>query len=155
MLRRETPFQRRCLHEGSPEPLSCQRPGCVSLTSCPRSQRSCRFEGRQQWWLHTVTHVKFVVEIKTVNGYRQSQSGCIREAQLQLIGLNAFNTNNSPPVVLSNLAKTHQVLWNYSIRVVNCSSFAAAIHYANTLSKRQCMSQHFSRPSSPDPNTSN
>ena len=104
--------------------------------------------------------VKFVVEIKTVDGYRQSQTGCMREAQLQLIGLNAFNTNNSPPVVLSNLAKTHQVLyldkdehWNYSIRVVNCSSFAAAIHFANTLSERECISQHFSRPSSPDPNT--
>lgn len=46
--------------------------------------------------------VKFVVEIKTVAGYRQSQSGSMREAQLQLIRLNVFNTNNSPPVVLSN-----------------------------------------------------
>jgi len=104
--------------------------------------------------------VKFVVEIKTVNGYRQSQTGCMREAQLQLIGLNAFNTNNSPPVVLSNLATTHQVLylakdehWNYSIQVVNCSSFAAAIHFADTLSERECISQHFSRPSTPYPNS--
>ena len=104
--------------------------------------------------------VKFVVEIKTEHGYQQSQTGCMREAQLQLIGLNAFNTNNSPPVVLSNLAKNHQVLyldkdehWNYFIRVVNCSSFAAAIHYANILSERTCMSPHFSRPSTPDQHT--
>jgi len=103
--------------------------------------------------------VKFVVEIKTPDGYRQSQTGCMGEAQLQLIGLNAFNTNNSPPVVLSDLAKTHKVLfldkdddWNYSIRVMNCSSFADAIHFANTLSERECISQHFSRPSTPDPN---
>ena len=102
--------------------------------------------------------VKFVIEIKTVTGYRQSQTGCMREAQLQLIGLNAFNTNNSPPVVLSNLARVHQVLyldtdddWNYSIRVRHCSSFAAAIHFANTLSDRACISYHFSRPKSPDP----
>ena len=103
-------------------------------------------------------NVKFVVEIKTVTGYRQSQTGCMREAQLQLIGLNAFNTNNSPPVVLSNLARVHQVLyldtdedWNYSIRVRHCSSFAAAIHFANTRSERACISYHFSRPKSPDP----
>ena len=103
-------------------------------------------------------NVKFVVEIKTVTGYRQSQTGCRREAQLQVIGLNAFNTNNSPPVVLSDLARVHQVLyldtdqdWNYSIRVRQCFSFAAAIHFANTLSERACISHHFSRPKSPDP----
>ena len=101
--------------------------------------------------------VKFVVEVKTVYGYQQSQTGCMRECQLQLIGLNAFNTNCSPPVVLSNLAQKHQVLyldadedWRYTIKVQDCDSFAAAIHFADVLSNRDCISQHFSRPTTPD-----
>ena len=101
--------------------------------------------------------VKFVVEVKTVYGYQQSQSGCMRECQLQLIGLNAFNTNCSPPVVLSNLAGKHQVVyldadgeWRYVIKVQDCESFEAAIHFADALSNRECISQHFSRPTTPD-----
>ena len=102
--------------------------------------------------------LKFVVEVKTVSGYKQSQTGCMREAQLQLIALNAFNTNNSPPVVLSNLARIHQVLFldmdadgTYLIKVKNCTSFAAAIHFASIQSDKACISQHFSRPSTPEP----
>jgi len=101
--------------------------------------------------------VKFVVEVKTVYGYQQSQTGCMRECQLQLIGLNAFNTNCSPPVVLSNLARKHQVVyldadeeWRYAIKVQDCESFGAAIHFADALSNRDCISQHFSRPTTPD-----
>lgn len=101
--------------------------------------------------------VKFVIELKTVHGYQQTQSGCMHECQLQLIGLNAFNTNCSPPVVLSNLARKHQVVfldaddqWQYAIKVQDCESFAAAIHFANALSERECISQHFSRPTTPN-----
>ena len=101
--------------------------------------------------------VKFVVELKTENGYRQSQTGCMRECQLQLIGLNAFNTNCSPPVVLSNLAGKHQVVyldadeeWRYAIKVQDCESFPAAIHFADVLSNRECISHHFSRPTTPN-----
>jgi hypothetical protein len=101
--------------------------------------------------------IKFVVEVKTVHSYKKSQTGCMRECQLQLIGLNAYNTNCSPPVVLSNLDLIHKVLyldvdeeWRYAIKVQECESFAAAIHYANELSDRKCISQHFSRPATPD-----
>ena len=101
--------------------------------------------------------VKFVVEVKTVYGYQQSQTGCMRECQLQLIGLNAFNTNCSPPVVLSNLARKHQVVyldadgeWRYVIKVQDCESFEAAIHFADALSNREFISQHCSRPTTPD-----
>jgi hypothetical protein len=100
--------------------------------------------------------VKFVIELKTVYGYERSQTGCMRECQLQLIGLNAFNTNCSPPVVLSNLARKHQVIyldaddeWQYVIKVQECTSFAAAIHFANVLSNRDCISHHFSWPTTP------
>ena len=76
--------------------------------------------------------VKFAIELKTVKGYRQqSTTGCMREAQLQLVGLNAFNTHSSPPVLLSNLAKTHQEVvyldkdeeWKYHIAVQDCATF--------------------------------
>ena len=35
-------------------------------------------------------------------GLSHSQDGCLFEAQLQLIGLNAFNVFGSPPVALTN-----------------------------------------------------
>mmetsp|Transcript_25465 Transcript_25465/g.48241 ORF Transcript_25465/g.48241 Transcript_25465/m.48241 type:complete len:108 (-) Transcript_25465:184-507(-) len=83
--------------------------------------------------------IRFAIEIKTINGLEQSVESCMLEAQLQLIGLNAFNTsnsppfitNNSPPVVLTNLAKSHCVLywahkddgWGYVIRKKSATAF--------------------------------
>ena len=100
--------------------------------------------------------VKFAIELKTKEGYNKSTTGCVREAQLQLIGLNAFNTHSSPPVLLSNLAKIHQVFylakdedWNYEIAVQNCATFAAAVHFANQKSEEGGISQHFARPNTP------
>lgn len=106
---------------------------------------------------HILRHmVKFAIELKTVEGYRQSTTGCMREAQLQLIGLNAFNTLSSPPVLLSNLAKKHQVVyldkdedWNYDIAVQNCATFAAAVHFAQQKSEEGSISEQFARPNTP------
>ncbi|CAB9530179.1 hypothetical protein (Partial), partial [Seminavis robusta] len=103
--------------------------------------------------------VKFAVEIKTTEGLRRSQDGCLFEAQLQLIGLNAFNVFVSPPVVLTNLVRTHQVLylaykddcWGYVIRRKKCSSFPAAIHFAQQKGSEASISDDFSRPMTPDP----
>ena len=80
------------------------------------------------------------------------------EAQLQLIGLNAFNTSNSPPVVLSDLAKTHCVLylaykddgWGYVIKKKKCNSFPAAVHFAMQKSDEDAISANFSRPMTPE-----
>jgi hypothetical protein len=101
--------------------------------------------------------VKFAIELKTVEGYRQSSTGCLREAQLQLIGLNAFNTHSSPPVLLSNLAQTHQVVylakdadWNYDIVVQDCATFAAGVHFAKLKSDENSISEHFARPNTPE-----
>ena len=101
--------------------------------------------------------VKFAIEVKTVVDFSRSTSGCMREAQLQLIGLNAFNTNNSPPVVLTNLAERHQVVYLdrdqecwFLIKVQHCDSFAAAVHFANSKASRSCISHHFSRPTTPE-----
>ena len=102
--------------------------------------------------------VKFAVEIKTTEGFRKSQDGCLFEAQLQLIGLNAFNVIGSPPVVLTNLARTHQVLylaykndgWGYVVRRRKCSSFPAAIHFAQQKGSEASISDDFSRPMTPE-----
>ena len=102
--------------------------------------------------------VEFAIEIKTVASLQQSQDGCLLEAQLQLIGLNAFNTLKSPPVVLSNLAKTHHVVyldynqdgWSYVIKRKKCSTFAAAIHFARKVAKERSISSNFSRPMTPE-----
>lgn len=95
--------------------------------------------------------VRLAIEIKTVNYLKQSVDGCMLEAQLQLIGLNAFNTSNSPPVVLTNLAKTHCVLylaykddgWGYVIKKKKCHSFPAAVHFAMKKSDDDAIRQIF------------
>jgi hypothetical protein len=103
--------------------------------------------------------VDFVIEVKTVQGYSQSKTGCIHEAQVQLIGLNAANHERSPPVVLTNLAETHFVLHldlqthaplKYVIYQQKCKSFPQAVHLAKKLAARPCVSADFSRgPSRP------
>eukprot|EP00523_Entomoneis_sp_CCMP467_P003480 CAMPEP_0168764528 /NCGR_PEP_ID=MMETSP0724-20121128/24918_1 /TAXON_ID=265536 /ORGANISM="Amphiprora sp., Strain CCMP467" /LENGTH=332 /DNA_ID=CAMNT_0008813751 /DNA_START=45 /DNA_END=1043 /DNA_ORIENTATION=+ len=102
--------------------------------------------------------VRIAIEIKTTNGYKQSVDGCMGEAQLQLIGLNAFNTNHTPPVLLSNLAKTHFVLyldysddgWSYVIKKRLCATFSAALHFALEKSNEDSISANFSRPMTPE-----
>jgi hypothetical protein len=102
--------------------------------------------------------VSVAVEIKTVAGYNASKDACTREAMLQLIGLNAFNTARSPTVVLSNLAKTHRVLylaqrevetWKYVVKEQVCASFAAAIHFAKAKADEGGISDEFARPPTP------
>lgn len=98
--------------------------------------------------------VRLAIEIKTTSGYMQSADGCVFEAQLQLIGPNAFNTNHSPPVVLSNLAKTHSVFylaydndgWSYIVKKQKCDWFPAAIHFALQKSLDDPISAEFARP---------
>ena len=78
----------------------------------------------------------FAIEMKTNKALQNSSDGCMLEAQLQLIGLNAFNTVKSPPMGLTNLARTSTVLyleynqgvkWRYIIKSQKCQTFPAAI----------------------------
>ena len=102
--------------------------------------------------------VQVAIEIKTVNGLNQSQDGCLFEAQLQLIGLNVFNVFGSPPVVLTNLARTHLVLyldykedgWSYIIKSQKCKTFPAAVHFAIQKGSAKGISTNFSRPMTPE-----
>lgn len=100
--------------------------------------------------------VKFLIEVKTAKG--MSPNGSKSEAMVQLIGLNAASDHRSPPVILTNLARTHSVFYleleepspvKYKIHEQHCSSFAAAVHFALSICD-SAQSQDFSRPPTPD-----
>lgn len=55
--------------------------------------------------------VKFVLEIKTPKDLVKQAKGCVREAVMQLIGLNLANHRSSPAVILTNLVQNHRVYW--------------------------------------------
>jgi len=102
-------------------------------------------------------NVLFGIEIKTPQDMEKSTSSCVREVQMQVIGLNADNANNSPPMVLTNLVKKHSVLYlahkmgsyGYEIRQLHCSSFPEAVAAARQIANRPCLTANFSRPSTP------
>ena len=103
--------------------------------------------------------IEFAIEIKMVTSMQQSQDGCLLETQLQMIRLNTFNTLRSPPVVLSNLAKIHYVLyldynqqdkWSYVIKKKQYVTFAAVIHFAAKRAKEVAISSDFSYLMTPD-----
>jgi hypothetical protein len=102
-------------------------------------------------------HVDFAIEVKTPSQMQSSKSKCVREAALQLIGLNAENHQWTPAVILTNLVKTHLVLYlkkdgvepvQYSIHSKRCSTFRAAVHLVCTM-ERPKISADFSRCPSP------
>lgn len=106
-------------------------------------------------WMTTV-----LIEIKTVAGMSGSGSNCRREAIVQLIGANAANTTHAPPVVVSNLARTHFVLYldrlpldkhpyEFVIRERTCKTFPSALHFALSLVKRGAIAQDFARAPTP------
>lgn len=90
-----------------------------------------------------------------------STTGSLHEAMMQLIGANVQNQFRSPPVVVSNLAQKHYVLYltressserphYYVIRQMLCASFGAAIEFALSKAHVSC-SEHFCRPRSREP----
>ncbi len=104
--------------------------------------------------------VDFAVEVKTVSAMAASKTGCMREVMLQLLGLNQHNLRKSPPVILTNLAKTHVVFFldmqtddppKFAILQQPCSSFASAVHFVrNVVLPRAPCSEHFARPKTPN-----
>ena len=87
------------------------------------------------------TTTRYCIEVKTVEGMKNKKE-CLREAFLQLIGLNAYNDYKSPAVVLTNLAKLHYVLYltlesnedgvplKYNLNIHHFSAFAHALWFA-------------------------
>jgi len=80
---------------------------------------------------------KFAVEVKPVlqmTGEAKINQA-LREAFIQLVGLNADNDDHSPPVVLTNLVGQHFVLYfdlgngRYKLKIRKFDRFEFAIHY--------------------------
>ena len=80
----------------------------------------------------------YFIEIKRVEDFVEEDS--LRESVLQLIGGNASNSFHSPPVLLTNLAKTHFVLYislegdpteelRFKLNVIRMPSFGVALAF--------------------------
>jgi hypothetical protein len=84
---------------------------------------------------------KFAIEVKTVEGMKDDNI-CLREAFLQLVGLNADNSRSSPSVILTSLVKKHYVLFfesktvndriKYDLKIYKFKVFEQALGYAKT-----------------------
>ena len=94
-----------------------------------------------QYKLPGRTTTRYCIEVKTMEGMKNKDM-CLREAFLQLIGLNAYNDNKSPAVILTNLNKVHFVLYlalesnidgvllQYNLIIHKFSEFAHALWFA-------------------------
>jgi hypothetical protein len=96
------------------------------------------------------------IEVKPI-GFHVSEG--LREAALQLIGLNVDNDTISASVLLTNLAKTHFVLYleavdvskqKFKLVVKQYSAFCDAIAMVDTLKDRPCITKHFGSPPTPE-----
>ena len=88
------------------------------------------------------TTTRYCIEVKTAEEMRRDINECLREAFLQLIGLNAYNPSESPAVVLTDLTKLHYVLFltkesnmggyplKYNLNIYLFSEFARALWFA-------------------------
>lgn len=104
-------------------------------------------------------NVKFAIEVKTPTSLSSCKDqGPLREATVQLIGLNADNLNNAPPVLLTNLSNYHVVLHlvissenplKFNIIAQKCCNLPSALTLALKLSTFPALGRNFSRAPTP------
>lgn len=104
-------------------------------------------------------NVKFAIEVKTPANLQKSKfQGPLREAIVQLIGLNADNLNNAPPVLLTNLSNFHVVLHlvlsvanplKFNIVAQKCHNLPSALTLSLKLSDLPALGRNFARPPTP------
>lgn len=99
------------------------------------------------------------IEVKPV-GFNEEVS--LREAFLQLIGLNVANPVRSPPVILTNLAGIHYVLklqivdgerLQYDLLLKKFSSFNQALQFSYSFKEEGSITKHFGAAPTPERNT--
>jgi len=102
---------------------------------------------------------RYYIEVKGVEDFVEEDS--LREATLQVIGGNASNSFHSPSVVLTNLAKTHYVLYitlvgdstvelRFKLNVTKMPTFGAAIAFVEELtSEMKTVTLHLGRKPTP------
>ena len=90
------------------------------------------------------TTTRYCIEVKTKSALSTvaGVNGCLREAFLQLIGLNACNPYKSPAVILTDLVDSHHVLYltrqsntrsvpcQYNLSIHKFSKFSHALWFA-------------------------
>jgi hypothetical protein len=95
------------------------------------------------------SHVKFAIEVKPDDAmtFHADENQALREAFLQLIGLNVNNCYKSPAVILTNLNSKHYVLYltlrgdpdtslAYNLNIHKSSKLNEIIDFSNELSNR-------------------
>jgi hypothetical protein len=95
------------------------------------------------------SNVKFAVEVKTVKAMEElaNENQALREAFLQMLGLNIANCYKSPAVVLTNLCLKNYVLYlttkgdpelslRYSLNIMKSKELGKVLYFANELSNR-------------------
>ena len=104
---------------------------------------------------------RYFIEIKRVADFVEEDS--LREAVLELIGGNASNCFHSPPVLLTNLARMHYVLYitlmgdptlelQFKLNVVKMPSFGVALAIAEELTvEMKSVTRHLGRKPTPPP----
>jgi hypothetical protein len=105
-------------------------------------------------------NVKVAIEVKRncdINAPAKLKSA-LREATTQLLGLCGDNSNNTPPVILTDFTSLFIVLQlhvksNYPLKFEilawNCSNIKSTLHKASMVSMLPCVSADFGRPDTP------
>ena len=104
---------------------------------------------------------RYFIEIRRVEDFVEEES--LRESVLQLIGGNASNSFHSPPVLLTNLANNHYVLYislvgdptvklRFKLNVVRMPSFGVALAFVEErTAEMKSVTLHLGRKPSPPP----
>ena len=104
-------------------------------------------------------HVRVAVEVKTIKGLK-NVDGALREAAIQLVGLNVNNTEATPVVLLTNFTKKHFVLYltlssypeenlSYNLHIVQFKTFESSLEFAEIQSLLEPISSYFGGPPTP------
>ena len=96
--------------------------------------------------------IRYVIEVK-VKGFELNMA--LKEAYLQLVGLNVSNDNTSPPVILTDLQEEHYVLrlelldpaaLKFRLCILKSPSLVMCIQRCRALASRTCFTTTFGSP---------
>lgn len=107
----------------------------------------------------TKFQIRVAIEVKTV-ALMNSIDVCLREAAVQLIGINVENIERSPPVLLTNLVGRHYCLYLtcsdspelhlvYKMRIIKFETFEDALSFALQRGDLPPVTANFGRRSTP------
>eukprot|EP01038_Epipyxis_sp_PR26KG_P015961 gene15961-21660_t len=104
--------------------------------------------------------ILMAIEVKTVSDMEANLNECLREAVIQLIGLNCANAHRSPPVFITNLVGGHFVLYleqvnkdtDIMLKVVKFMSISQALALCVRVYSRNAITCDWGRLQTPDSN---